>query len=497
MLEVTLFLLLLLVLLGAKVYRNTFGYWRGRGIRYLSIPEYVQLVYDNFTKPLDEVAKRSYKKYGRLYGSYQGYVPTLVVGDPDLLRDIYVKDFKSFVDRTVPRVSGNPIWDKGLLNIDGEAWKASRNVISPAFTSSKLRAMIPTVKKIAFQLCRRLLEEGVKKEGVGVAKLYADHMRDMMAALVFTLDLKSEQNPDHPLVKAYNELFDEATSGWKMILLFTMPRIFKRLPLEFPDRRGTTFVTELTQHMIKERLSQQNKEFDDVLQLCLKAETGGKNVGEAEISDTLIEEVAAQCLQFFLGGGGTMASALNFITYALALHPEHQEEAVREIQNALTEDEITYDSLKSMTFLECVIQESLRLYDLDAWIFRVCTQDTTVSGIPLKAGMAIEIPSPGIHSDPEFFPEPEVFKPQRFLPENKDSLKPYTVHTFGHGPRGCIGTRMAIVQMKAILATILREVRFEVCSETQIPLKYASGIMILEPETPIKVKVVPRRSSQP
>lgn len=68
MLEVTLFLIFLLLLLLAKAYGSTYGYWRGKGIRYLSIPEYVQLVYDNFTKPVYEVAKKNYKKYGRVYG---------------------------------------------------------------------------------------------------------------------------------------------------------------------------------------------------------------------------------------------------------------------------------------------------------------------------------------------------------------------------------------------------------------------------------------------
>lgn len=74
-----------------------------------------------------------------------------------------------------------------------------------------------------------------------------------------------------------------------------------------------------------------------MLQLCLQAKRGGKHLGEADISETGIEEIAAQCLEFFLIGSGSVAGALNFTTYALALYPEHQEEVVREIENVLKE----------------------------------------------------------------------------------------------------------------------------------------------------------------
>lgn len=115
-------------------------------------------------------------------------------------------------------MSRNPIWEKILFNAGGEAWKASRNAMSPAFSTTKLRAMVLTVKEVSSELCRRLLEEGDKKQGVEIAKLYTDCTANIMAALAFTLDLNTEQNRDHSLVKCCTELFSDTTCAWKVVL---------------------------------------------------------------------------------------------------------------------------------------------------------------------------------------------------------------------------------------------------------------------------------------
>uniref|UniRef100_A0A0K8RDS9 Putative cytochrome n=1 Tax=Ixodes ricinus TaxID=34613 RepID=A0A0K8RDS9_IXORI len=99
-----------------------------------------------------------------IFCSYEGFVPALVVGDPLLLRDIYVKDFKSFSDRIVSNATGNPLWDKMMLNTPEEEWKATRTMMSPVFTTSRLKAMI--TKNCTLRptnICTRLLLGGEKK----------------------------------------------------------------------------------------------------------------------------------------------------------------------------------------------------------------------------------------------------------------------------------------------------------------------------------------------
>uniref|UniRef100_V5GLK3 Putative cytochrome p450 cyp3/cyp5/cyp6/cyp9 subfamily n=1 Tax=Ixodes ricinus TaxID=34613 RepID=V5GLK3_IXORI len=366
MLQATLALVLLLIFLIFWVIRRTYSFWNGKGIPYLSFTDYVNLVYDNFTKPLHEVALKNYRRRGRLYGSYEGFVPTLAVGDPQLLRDIYVKDFKSFSDRIASNATGNPLWDKMMLNSPEEEWKATRTMMSPAFTTSRLKAMIPKIIATTKEFCKRLLREGEKKAAVEVSEIFEACAMDTTAALVYSLDLNTHENPDHPLVKCCKGFFGNL-GGWKMILLFTMSRVFKLLPLEFPSKKGTEYVKEFTRHMAQQRCASKEK-LEDVLQLCLDTVMSERSPDNFKISESEIEDIAAQCMLFFIAGSDTVTITLTWTAYCLALHPECQEKIIEEIDNAVKQNGITYESLKEMPYLEAAINETLRLHTPDSML---------------------------------------------------------------------------------------------------------------------------------
>ena len=78
-----------------------------------------------------------------------------------------------------------------------------------------------------------------------------------------------------------------------------------------------------------------------------------------------------------------------------------------------------------------------------------------------------------IHRDPEFYPDPDKFDPERFSAEAKQSRDPYTYLPFGHGPRNCIGMRFAQMEMKLALVRILKKFSFVVAPETEIPIEIA------------------------
>uniref|UniRef100_A0A4D5RMP3 Putative cytochrome n=1 Tax=Ixodes scapularis TaxID=6945 RepID=A0A4D5RMP3_IXOSC len=490
MLQATLALMSLLIFLIFWAIRRKYSYWNGKGIPYLSFTDYVKLVYHNFTKPMHEVARKNYRRHGRLYGSYQGFVPTLVVGDPLLLRDIYVKDFKSFSDRIASNATGNPLWDKMMLNSPEEEWKTTRTMMSPAFTTSRLKAMIPKIITTSDEFCKRLLLEGEKKGALEVSEMFESCAMDTTAALVYSLDLNTHENLDHPLVKCCKGFFRNL-GGWKMILLFTMSRVFKLLPLEFPSKKGTEYVKEFTRHMAHQRCASKEK-FEDVLQLCLDAVMSGRSPDNFKISESEIEDIAAQCMLFFIAGSDTLTITLTWTAYSLALHPECQEKAIEEIDNAVKQNGVTYEALKEMPYLEAAINETLRMYTPDSLLIRRCTQETSVAGIKIHPGMAIEIQIQGMHHDPEFFPEPECFKPERFLPENKEALVPYTYQAFGAGPRNCVAQRMGIIQTKATLACLLRNIKFQRCTETPVPLKLQTASWLLQSLKPVKLGCISR-----
>uniref|UniRef100_A0A6G1RU84 Cytochrome P450 family 3 subfamily A member 4 n=1 Tax=Hypotaenidia okinawae TaxID=2861861 RepID=A0A6G1RU84_9GRUI len=101
------------------------------------------------------------------------------------------------------------------------------------------------------------------------------------------------------------------------------------------------------------------------------------------------------------------------------------------------------------------------------------------------------IPAYVLHRDPEYWPEPDEFRPERFSKDSKESIEPYAFLPFGAGPRNCIGMRFAFLTMKVAVVVLLQNFSFRTCKDTPIPLVLdTKGFM--QPKDPIVLKMVPR-----
>uniref|UniRef100_A0A3Q3JXU8 unspecific monooxygenase n=2 Tax=Monopterus albus TaxID=43700 RepID=A0A3Q3JXU8_MONAL len=144
-----------------------------------------------------------------------------------------------------------------------------------------------------------------------------------------------------------------------------------------------------------------------------------------------------------------------------------------------------------MEYLDSVVNESLRLYPIIFRVERVAKATVEIDGLVIPKGMVITVPTWTLHRDPNLWPEPEEFRPERFSKENKETIDPYTYMPFGAGPRNCIGMRFALVLIKLAIVEILQRYSFSVCKETEVPLEMDVQAL-LTPKRPIKLKLVPR-----
>ena len=124
-----------------------------------------------------------------------------------------------------------------------------------------------------------------------------------------------------------------------------------------------------------------------------------------------------------------------------------------------------------------------------AFLTRECTKDCKVKDLTIPKGGLVFIPIYSIHRDPTIWPNPEKYDPERFSPEMKRSRDPYLYLPFGTGPRNCIGLRFAQMEMKLMLARILKKYSLELAADTVIPPDVKQNIsLVIDGGINLKVK---------
>uniref|UniRef100_A0A8C7BXB9 unspecific monooxygenase n=1 Tax=Neovison vison TaxID=452646 RepID=A0A8C7BXB9_NEOVI len=229
----------------------------------------------------------------------------------------------------------------------------------------------------------------------------------------------------------------------------------------------------------------------DFLQLMIDSQNSKETDTHKALSDL---ELVAQSMTFLFAGYETTSTALSFLAYELATHPDVQQKLQEEIDSTFPKKAPpTYDGLVQMEYLDMVLNETLRLHPIGGRLERVCKKDVEISGVFIPKGTVVMVPVFTLHRDQDLWPVPKEFRPERFSKKNKDSINPYTYLPFGTGPRNCIGMRFATTSMKLALVKVLQNFSFKPCKETQIRLERSTqGAVKLE--KPIVLKVEPRDS---
>jgi cytochrome P450 family 6 len=176
-------------------------------------------------------------------------------------------------------------------------------------------------------------------------------------------------------------------------------------------------------------------ERNDFLSMLIQLKNNGRLDGEREVGKISFTDLAAQSFVFFLAGFETSSTALSYALYELSINQELQDKTRAEIEKVLAkhDGQITYDAIMNMEYCGQVINESLRKYTPGNVLLRICTKDYPVPGTKLviEKGANLMLPMSAIHNDPEFFPAPHKFDPERFSPEEVQKRNPFTFLPFG------------------------------------------------------------------
>lgn len=471
------------------------------------------------------------KSHGRVCGYYLGRRPVVVIADPDMLKQVLVRDFSNFPNRNSFRFATKPMSDC-LLLLKNEEWKRVRSILTPSFSAAKMKEMVPLINTATNVLLDNLEVYAESNEAFDIHKCFGCFTMDVIASVAFGTQVDSQNNPDDPFVHHAQMFFSFSFFRPIMLLLIAFPFILAPVARLIPNKRRhqmNQFFIHSIQKIIKQREEQPPEQRRrDFLQLMLDARSRGDDSVPLEHFDTVFnsndspqtpssakdgtvgrpqfqhstrhsqrktmseDEVVGQAFVFLLAGYETSSNTLAFTCYLLALHPECQRKVLEEVDEFFTRHESPdYTNVQELKYLDMVISESLRLYPPGFRFARDIEHDCVINGQQLPKGAWLEIPAGFLHHDVAYWPEPEKFIPERFTPDEKARRHPFVYLPFGAGPRNCVGMRLAQLEIKMALVHLFHRFTIVACAETKVPLDLKSS-STLGPKNGIFVKIVKR-----
>ncbi|XP_065298935.2 cytochrome P450 3A24-like isoform X1 [Dermacentor albipictus] len=439
-----------------------------------------------------------YQKMGRVFGVYESGKPSLMLAEPDLLKQVLVKDFSALPNRREHKFD-DPFLTNIMTLAPVERWRKIRQLATPAFSTGKLRKMNDLIQDCARVNSKHLARAAEEGRDLDVKQFYGHFALDMIARCAFGTTLDSYTDATNEFVTQARKAFAARITPL-LVIKMLLHNFVKIMKMKTVDEKAFLYFKSICQRIMKKRAENKQRK-DDFLQLMIEAREGclapcgesGDDPGKSFCDDDMEsksngapsskvlteDEALAQCVLFFVGGQETTASTVAFAAHLLATHPEVQDKLRREVDDCISThgEEPSMDVVSKLKYMHCVVSETLRLYPSAPRLERSALQDYVLgeTGIKLPKGCTVVVPVYALHRDPEYFPEPDAFKPERFSDENVGSIRPYTYLPFGAGPRNCIGMRLALHAVKVALLHSIHKVQFVRTEKTQVPLKMKIG----------------------
>ncbi|MGL5862296.1 MAG: cytochrome P450 [Phycicoccus sp.] len=379
----------------------------------------------------------------------------VVVTRPDAVRDVFAGDPEVFHAGEANSVLGPVMGPRSLLLVDGADHKRARHLLMPAFAGRAMRGYESLVAEAA--------RAELASWQPGTAFRSLDRMNaltlEVILRVVFGVADERRLSRLRPLVRGIVDvrpvvLIGPAIPGLRRVGIW---------------RRAVRTIAELDEvihDLIRERRASADlHDRNDVLSQLIRVDDGGDRLSDAELRDQLVT--------LLLAGHETTATALAWALYEVGRSPEQRRRAREAVDSG------------DDGWLEAVLKESMRLHPVIAMVVRMLKAPATVGGVDLPAGVTVGASILVAHSLPENHPDPEVFRPERFV---GSSPPPTTWLPFGGGVRRCIGAGFSLMEGVAVLREVFSAYELEAIGQEEPRVRNITSV----PRHGAQVVVTPR-----
>lgn len=381
-------------------------------------------------------------------------MPLTLINHPDFVQRVFVENSKNYdKDNFLFKIVRVALRSGLIANAGGEHWRKQRQLMNPSFTPRTVayfaQGMVEETAKLA--------EQWARKPGAGHVVDVSTDIGELALRIVMRSVFSIESGNTVDLQRAFYELN----------VLFSRYFAFPLLPLSVPTpmhrrmRKLVQYADDRIFSLIQERVDGTvTVPQPDLLSLLMEAtyeESGGHMT---------LEHLQHEVSNILTGAYETTTNTVSWVFYLLALHPEARDRLVAEVDRVCGGRLPTYEDFALLTYTRMVIDEALRLYSPAYQTMRRAVADDVVGGYHIPRNTNILINSYLLHRHPDYWDDPEDFRPERFEPEAVAKRAKHAYVPFGTGPRICIGKYFALTEVCMVVATISQRFRLELPHET-------------------------------
>ncbi|CAL1299492.1 unnamed protein product [Larinioides sclopetarius] len=418
----------------------------------------------------------------KLFCVWAAYVPFVIFFRADVLKELLTNN--ALNDKSWAYEWIKPVLGKGLITRTYEKSKARRKVLSLCFHPGILKSFLPVFSDEAQKLVNCLQKE-TENDFTYISEPISLCVVDINCETIFgiTIDALGNKKLERPqsVTSAADIFMSKIISPWHWVDI-----VFRNTRLGKEFHYHCDMLQEDTRKMIEEKkrqyLTKEKYTGGRKCKAMMEMLLDGNKLADAEIDEEL--ETFARV------GHINTAASVRWALYLIGLYPDVQAKLHEELDEVFEKDlqrPVTEEDLRQLRYLDCVLKESSRLYPTVSLFARQANEDTKISGYTIPKGASCVAFLYCLHRDPEVFPDPEKFDPNRFLPENKLSIPDYAFLPFSVGPRSCMGFKYAEMLSKTIVTQMLRN--FTLQSLDKRDEIKAILTPTLHPNIPIRIKI--------
>ncbi|XP_065365375.1 cytochrome P450 3A24-like [Calliphora vicina] len=416
--------------------------------------------------------KKSYKNSDYFIGVFNSRCPQLMILNPEMIRRVFVTDFKHFHDNEVSTFideKSDRIFSNNPFVLRGEQWKERRAEVTPGLTHNRIKTVFPVTNKVCQTMIDYIGKQGKMGDGIEAKDLSLRYTCEVVTDCVLGLQANTFAEDSSPIFDNTKKLFEQSfILIVYMTLVGLIPALAKIKKLRFVPKPIEEFFIGIMESSLSLRKNQReqgiNEDRVDFMNYMLHLQ---------EKKNLTLPELTSHTMTFLLDGFDTTANALAHCLLLLARYPEKQTKLRDEILEKLGKDNNNYEAIMALEYMDACVHETIRMYPPGSHSAKLCTEtidlvnkDGTTLHVPV--GTRVILPIHAIMSDEDYYKNADAFEPERLMDGGLKTLKDKGVYFgFGDGPRACIGMRFALTQIKGALVEILRNYRIRVNPKTR------------------------------